>query len=692
MARETAPGTARNMARERRCRESSLLAPGELLSALADASGELAELAAAGLTIVLHDRRSAYVVIPEPAPAAALIAALQARGARVAPPEPAAVVPGAGPGVAAAAAVLLHAAGLAGDDAEPALPVNDETLVLVTAAGDRLAGAVRALAAAVPAARVGGFTGDDGDVVVFHGVDRRDAGSALAAFRNGPFSDACRCLDLYAAGPAVVALAGAAPPRAALRACGRILTAVMAPDRDHRPALVVAAEASGAVTVHALALPGDPGWGLHGRPPNLRVTAHQLTAGEAVLADLRAAIAARGDGHAVRIDRLPTAARRRPAARIRDEIARLEAEWQIAVGLEAAQVRLLRFDHTQLPALADALRRLPQADMDRVGYAFAAAVDYPIGCHFLKFSARDTAPLRPFVETVWRAACGGGPMAFWVDPGFARIHARGGVRSLVMVPEDHALNPPFHAFQPADIDRHLAHTVALWAAPPGADAALAPPTPAAALREPVYVFSPDPPGPRGAGAGKVRLEVLDAAGFAPLTTGIGFINDCLVVADRIDVDDFVRTGAVAARRREVLTRLSEDEAARTRDLDARAQALETALTARLGDYLSWLTAEVETLSQFIAERGAEVEKLATAADDVLGRLALACGEAASLKFATGTMAERLVALDDDRHAIETGLARIIAATNDTVTTGNARLEDTRRRLAEVEARLARARR
>lgn len=678
------------MARELRGRESSLLGAAEMLAALAEAAADLGALEAAGLAIMAHDQRTAYVVIPEHPGAAALIAALQSRGARLAPPE--AMAPAdAGPGVAAAAAVLLHAAAVSADGVDTALPVADEVLIVVTAAGDRLTATVAALAAAVPAARVGGFAGGDGDVVVFHGVDRPDAGSVLAAFRQGPFGDACRCLHLYAAGPALVALGDAAPPRAALRACGRILAAVMAPpDRDRRPALAVIADSPGAVTCHGLALPRHTGSGLQGRAPNLRVAARTLTAGDAVLEELRAAIAARGDGHAVRIDRLPAAARRRPAARIRDEIARLEAEWQIAVGLQAAQVRLLRFDHTQLPAMVDALRRLPQADMSRVGYAFAAAADYPIGCHFLKFSARDTAPLRPFIETVWRAACGGGPIAFWVDPGFARIHARGGVRSLVMVPEDHTLNPPFHAFQPGDIDRHLERTVALWAAPPGtagddgSDAA-------AALREPIYVFSPDPPGPRGAGTGKVRLEVLDGDGFAALTTGIGFINDCLVVADRIDVDDFIRTGAVAARRREVLTRLSEEEAARTRDLDGRAHDLETALTARLGDYLSWLTGEIETLSRFIAERGEEVERLAGASDAVLGRLAAACGEAASLKFSTGLMADGVVALDDDRHAIETGLARIIAATHDTIASGNARLEDARRRLAEVEARLARRR-
>lgn len=677
--------------RRPRYRETNLLPAHKLLAALADAAAELPALEQAGLRIVQHDGGDGWLMIPDTAPSSALVASLQAYGCVVGLPEATADVPDATGGVAAGVAALLHATALTpehahGIDAERADPVAGEVLVMIGGAHGGLAETARALAACAPASRVGGFRDNDEEYLVFRVADTPDLGSALAGFAAGPRGAAARYFACFSAGSALVCCEDARPTRAALRAGTRIFSALLADSAAHHYAFVVDAANDGAITVHRFELPRHTAAALDGRKPNLKVVERPLVTDDDVLKRLRQTISARGDGYAVRLDRLPAAARARSPESIRDEIARLEAEWQIAVGLQAAQIKLLRFDHTQLPAMVDGLRRLPVSDIKGVQYAFSASADFPVGYHYLKFSTRDVQPLLPFIEDIWRTACGGGPIVHWIDPAFARIYQGGKVRSLVMVPEDHVFSPAFHAFEPQDMDRHLEETVDAWWAAAGA----APGRERRRPKQPIYLFSPlTAAAPRGEAAGKVRLEVLDGADFTAITAQIGFINDCLLLTERIDVAEFIRSGAALARRREILGVLGEETAARTRDLTAEASELERRLEARLGAYLAWLTREVEVLSRFIARQGAQVAQLTLEADAILAHVADACGERAALRFMVGAIPGDFAAIAEERQAIEKGLAGVIAATNDTIDVSDVRLQDARRRLAEMEAKLQR---
>jgi hypothetical protein len=677
-----------------RYRETNLMPAEKLLAALAEAAASLPPLEQAGLRIVRHDDRDAWLLIPETEPSSALIASLEAHGGVVGPPEPIGdIVPHPVPGVAAAVAALVHATAVAPEPADAADPVRadpiaGEVLVMVEGSHDRLAEITRALAACAPASRVGGFRDSDEEYLVFRVADTSDLASALAGFAAGPWGGAARYFGCFGAAGALVCCDDGRPTKAALRACARIYSSVLAHAAGHRLAFVVNAATDGTVTVCRFELPHHAGAALDGRKPNLKVVERPLVADDDILERLRHMISARGDGYAVRLDRLPALARTRSPESIRDEIARLEAEWQIAIGLQAAQVKLLRFDHTQVPAMVDALRRLPVSDMNRVQYAFSATADFPIGYHYLKFSTRDVQPLQPFIEGIWRTACGGGPIVHWIDPAWARIYQGGGVRSLVMVPEDHVFSPAFYAFRPQDMDRYLEETVDSWRASAHPERGGERQRP----KEPIYLFSPLAAAPsQSRAAGKVRLEVLDGADFTAMTGQIGFINDCLLVAERIDVADFIRSGATVARRREVLAVLSEETASRTSDLSGLAGDLERRLEAQLGDYLARLTTEIEALSRFIAQQGAQVEQLTLESDAILAHVADACGERTALRFMVGTTPSDFAAIAEERQTIETSLTKFIAATNDTIDVSNVRLQDARRRLGEMEAQLQRRR-
>jgi hypothetical protein len=676
-----------------RYRETNLLPAEKLLAALAEAATDLPSLEQAGLRIVQHDDRDAWLLIPASEESSALIASLEAHGCVVGPPEPMGDVPNPLPGVAAAVAVLLHATAVAPEHAGPpgnerAAPIDGEAMVMVEGSHDSLAEITRALAACAPASRIGGFRDDGEEYLVFHIADTPDLASALAGFAAGPWGHAARYFGCFNAAGALVCCDDGRPTKAALRACARIFSSVLANGAGQRLAFVIDAARRDTVTVRRFELPHHTPAALDGRKPNLKVVERPLLPDDNILERVRQMISARGDGYAVRLDRLPALARSRSPESIRDEIARLEAEWQIAIGLQAAQVKLLRFDHKQVPAMVDGLRRLPVSDMNRVQYAFSASADFPIGYHYLKFSTRDVQPLRPFIEGIWRTACGGGPIVHWIDPAWARIYQGGTVRSLVMVPEDHVFTPAFYAFKPEDMDRHLEETVDSWWTSAHPERARERQRP----KEPIYLFSPLAAAPSGGHApGKVRLEVLDGADFTAITGQIGFINDCLLVTDRIDVADFIRSGATQARRREVLAVLSEETASRASDLTGLAGDLERRLEAQLGSYLRSLTTEIEALSRFIAQQGAQVEQLTIESDVILQHVADACGERAALRFMVGAIPSDFAPIAEERQTIETSLSKIIAATNDTIDVSNVRLQDARRRLGEMEAKLQRRR-
>jgi hypothetical protein len=685
-------------------RETNLLPAGQLLAVLAriaagqeagQAAGranDLAPLVEAGLRVIRYDRRDAYLLIPDIAASSALIVELEAAGCAVGPPEQ---NPGAAsqPGFAAGVAAVLDATAVALDDpgvapGDLADPIPDEALVMVAGGDDRLQDQMRAFTASVPAFRLDGVRDGGEEHLVFHVADTPNLESTLGGFAAGPWGSAARCFECFSAGGALVCFShGRRPAKAALRACAGIFSALLpaVPDGGGRRAFVVEATDDGAVTVLPFELPRRTPAALARKQPAVRVIERLLVTDGRIIDRLRQSIADAGDGYAVRLDRLPAAARPRSAESIREEIGRLEAEWQIAAGLQEPQVTLLRFDHAQLPAMVDALRRLPVSGIDQVSYAFSAASDFPIGYHYLKYSTRDVQPLQPLIECVWLAQCGGGAMVHWVDPAWARIYrgGRGKVRSLVMVPEDHVFSPAFYTFRPEDMDRHLWETIDAWS---GAGEALRDrgrPQP----EEPIYVFSSLPSA--GGGPARVRVEILDGTRFTPIAKQIGFINDYLLVVDHVDIADFIRTGAEEARRQEIAGRLSDAAAAQAAEMAGRANDLEQQLEAQLGSYLTLLNKEVALLGKSIEQQGAQVRQLTLEADVIVQHVAAACGERAALRFAVSGIPGDFAEIAEELKEIETGLTQVVEAANGAVDATNTRLEWARRRLAELEARLRR---
>jgi hypothetical protein len=691
-----------------RYHETALLPAGQMLAVLAtvaaDPASGLASLAAAGLRVVRYRYdNKAYLLIPETGPSSALIAELEAAGCKADPAEP---IPDAHshPGFAAGVAALLHATAVAPDspDAVPggipgglADPLQDEALVVVAGAHDRLQALSRALTVSVPASRVDGYRNGDEEYLVFRAADNPNLASTLGGFAAGPWGRSADYFECFSAGSALVCFnQGLRPPKTALRACARIFQAVLGGGADHRTAFAVDAAGGDAVAMLRFDLPRRTLAALESRKPGLQVVERALVNDSSVIERLRRSIAAAGDGYAVRLDRLPAAARTRSPESIREEIARLEAEWQIAVGLQQPQIKLLRFDHTQVRAMVDALRRIPIADIHRVQYAFSAAADRAAGYHYLKYTTRDVQPLQPFIECIWREACGGGPIVHWIDPAWATIYQDwnvrqdGSVRSLVMVPEDHVFSPAFYSFTKKDMDRHLWETIAAWSADARGMRDRQPPP------EPIYLFSPltvPPAGGRGASPARVRVEILDGTSFTAITGQIGFINRYLLVADHIDIADFIRTGAAEARRRAILDGLRADASSRARELNDLASDLESKLEAQLGNYLALLNREVELLGRSIEAQGVQVERLTLESEIILQHVADACGERAALKFEAHRIPGDFAPVAGERAAIETGLARVITATNDTIENSSTRLQDARRRLAELESKLRRGR-
>jgi hypothetical protein len=96
----------------------------------------------------------------------------------------------------------------------------------------------------------------------------------------------------------------------------------------------------------------------------------------------------------------------------------------------------------------------------------------------------------------------------------------------VFVPEHTALAPPLHTWIPGDMDAHLRRVFARHTAR-GGD---------------VYVLD------RDAGeAGALALTVFERDAFTPVDASVNWLNDNILVADRLDVAPLLRETAAAAR-------------------------------------------------------------------------------------------------------------------------------------------------
>lgn len=270
--------------------------------------------------------------------------------------------------------------------------------------------------------------------------------------------------------------------------------------------------------------------------------------------------------------------------RLADTIRLMEDRLVYLDGLRAPNWRLLRFTQAQLPGLVQVLRGTPPADLERgaLRYGFQATARDPAGLHYLLFQPGSAAASDPFPARL-RYEEAREPMAFALDPYWARYYHHGRGESLLFVPEGSALVPPLHSWDRSDMDSHLRGlATALCETDESADG------PASMPERPVYVFTPD----------KVRhdgllLEVLDFDAFAPVHARLGWINANIELVDALPADELIAAMAAETARSALVQRvLAESRAAEAR-VRTSTDAARRAAVAELGALLDEIGGEID---------------------------------------------------------------------------------------------------
>ncbi len=219
--------------------------------------------------------------------------------------------------------------------------------------------------------------------------------------------------------------------------------------------------------------------------------------------------------------------------RLRSQQAYLAQRVAYAESLHRPRPRLLRFNSRQLAALAHTIYSFAPDSLfsarPQIRYAFRATSQEPAGLHYLwvdpEAVRRTPDPLSLYESSP--------PMRFWLDPTWGRhYHEEGGAAGCVFVPEHTALAPPLHTWIPGDMDEHLRRVFAsAFAAAPLDSAASC-----------VYVLD------REVGdTGVLELTVFGRSDFTPIDASVNWLNDNIIVADRLDVAGVLRETAATVR-------------------------------------------------------------------------------------------------------------------------------------------------
>lgn len=213
-------------------------------------------------------------------------------------------------------------------------------------------------------------------------------------------------------------------------------------------------------------------------------------------------------------------------ATLRAQIEALEERIAEITRLGAPQTRLLRFSDAQLPAMIDALRRLPPGIVADPESALHYAAGHSAGrvepAHYLRY---DPADLNlEVLEATWRARTEDRSIAYWLEPFVAHARQIRETRTQVFVPAGHFLAPSLAHFG-GDVDETLQLILGnLFDELPKPD------------RDEtgdvqMFLFSPSPDP-------MLRLEVeyLDARTFAPVRQHLPWLNDYLQVRGPNAVD------------------------------------------------------------------------------------------------------------------------------------------------------------
>ena len=268
--------------------------------------------------------------------------------------------------------------------------------------------------------------------------------------------------------------------------------------------------------------------------------------------------------------------------RLRSQQAYLAQRVAYAESLHRPRPRLLRFNLRQLAALAHTIYSFAPDSLfsarPHVRYAFRATPEEPAGFHYLWIdpeAVRRTPDPLPLYET-------SPPMRFWLDPTWGRhYHDEGGAAGCVFVPEQTALAPPLHTWIPGDMDEHLRR---VFGRPASAGSC-------------VYVLDREPGNDGGLG-----LTVLERDAFTPIDASVNWLNDNIIVAERLDVTPLLRETAATAR----VDRLAAD-------------AADAAAAARRG----FLLEAARTRERFMKDLDGVISSINRCTFDVLQRAHLA---------------------------------------------------------------------
>jgi hypothetical protein len=250
--------------------------------------------------------------------------------------------------------------------------------------------------------------------------------------------------------------------------------------------------------------------------------------------------------------------------RLRSQQAYLAQRIAYAESLHRPRPRLLRFNSRQLAALAHTIYSFAPDSLfsarPHVRYAFRATPQEPAGLHYLWIDPeavrRTPDPLALYESS--------SPMRFWLDPTWGRhYHDEGSAAGCVFVPEQTALAPPLHTWIPGDMDAHLRRVFAQPSAPTEAgraEAAQPRRRTAASGGSFVYVLDRDPLDPSS-----LELTVLERGAFEPIDAAVNWLNDNIIVADRVDVAELLRETAATARADLLATEAADAASAAGRD-------------------------------------------------------------------------------------------------------------------------------
>lgn len=272
-----------------------------------------------------------------------------------------------------------------------------------------------------------------------------------------------------------------------------------------------------------------------------------------------------------------------------EKIDELQLQIDQITALGAPQRRLMRFNHTQLPAMIDGLRKLPPQKLMDKSLKYAASHSALRGepVHYLLYDPSWTH--MRLSEVQWRMKTDSHPMSYWLEPFVAEAQLRRPTKTQVFVPAGSFLVPSLAHFG-GDVDETLRLVL-------GNLFDDQQPLIKDKDRSAFYVFTKS-----ASEEFRLDVEVLDGDAFAGLQQQLYWINDYLQVQSPIAIE--------AERLAEVADALYEGEAAKalTQDIDAQIADLDTvwsdasaAITTQALNVIEAITTEMDEVAARIAD-------------------------------------------------------------------------------------------